>query len=165
MCKWRRKGSGKDCWTDNVDGLSEPSSLRSLHFAGTQFLGIWLIVYLFLLFGSPSLNLFWESQFCVIGQKPSCVLSDALNSEVNSLSILHSCPPPPPLLSLSHCLFTPSSWGSCLHLRAGTHVFVCGISMTTSMWNPFPFEHCFADLHFICMICKQPVAFDSGNGE
>lgn len=119
--KKKRKGQS-DCRIDNVHSLSEPSSLLSFHFAWTLFPGIPLIVYLCLLFGSPSLNLFWESLFCVIGQMPSCILSDVLISEVNSLSILHLCPPPPPILSLSHCLANPSSWGSCLHARTRTHV-------------------------------------------
>lgn len=156
--KWKGQS---DCWTENVHSPSGLPLLLSLHFA--LFLGILLIVYL--LFCSTSLNLFWESLFCVISQMPSCLLSDVLNAKVNSLPILHLCPPRPQILSLSHCLANPSSWASCPHARTCTHVLMCGISMTTSMWNPFPFEQFSSDLHFICMICKQPVAFDSGNGE
>lgn len=123
-----------------------------------SFLGISSIVYGCLLFGSPLLNLFWESLFCIIGQMLSTTLSDVLNSEVNSLLFFINVQAPSlhPSLPLSHCLANPSSWA---HVGTHTHVLVCGISMTTSMWNSFPFAHSSSHLHFICMICKQPVAF------
>lgn len=83
-----KKRKGQSDWrTDNVHSLSEPSSLLSLHFAWTLDTGNTVNC-------SPSLNVFWECLFCIIGQMPSCLFSDALNSEVNSLSILHLCPPP-----------------------------------------------------------------------
>lgn len=117
--KKKRKGQ-IDWWTDNAHSLSESSSLLSLHVAQILFMEISLVVYLCLLFGLPSLHFFWECLFYVIGQMPSCVLSDVLNLEVNSLSILHLCPPPPAILSVCHCLVNLSSWGSCLHVRTHT---------------------------------------------